>query len=240
MTIPLTLLGYGRMGQAIERIIPDFPGLSVQAIKKRGKDSKQALKGAGAAIDFSVAECVEEHVSVAASEKVPLLIGVTGLSSKTHQKIQEAAAHIPLCYAPNTSIGIAVMHHLTQKAAALLADYDIEICETHHKQKVDAPSGTALHLGQAAAAGRSIPLDEAMIYPHTEKRKEGQIGFAVMRGGAVTGDHHVNFFGSEDIITLSHRSLSRDLFARGALVLAEKLARKDKGLYKVSELLGLY
>lgn len=237
MTLNLALFGYGRMGKAIEGLLPSFEAFTLTSLKKRG--DAVDLKGAHMIIDFSVATSVDEHLEAAVEASVPMLIGVTGLSKATHENMHEASKHIPLCYAPNTSIGIAVLHHLTQKAASLLGEYDIEILETHHKHKVDAPSGTAIHLGEAAALGRKLNLPDHMTYPHTKKRELETIGFSVMRGGAVVGDHHVNFLGEEDVITLTHRALNRDLFARGALQLALKLSKREKGFYNVADLLEL-
>ena len=237
--LKLVLLGYGRMGQRVEKLLPHYPGIMLHSIKKRD-DSLKVLKDAHIAIDFSTAGGVDAHIDAAITYKVPLLICVTGLASTTHKKMTEAAFHIPICYAPNTSIGIAILNHFVEKTANLLREYDIEICEIHHKHKVDAPSGTSLLLGEAAAKGRSVNLSEYKVYPHTHKRQEGQIGFAVMRGGSAPGEHHVNFFGDEDMITLTHKSYTPDLFAKGALDLGVKLAKKENGFYTVSDLLNLF
>lgn len=237
MTIHIALFGYGRMGKAIESATQSSNSFRIQSIHTREKSPP--LQGVHAAIDFSTAESLEVHIKKACEERIPLLIGVTGLSEKTEKSIEEAGKHIPICHAPNTSVAIAILSHFTQKAASLLKNYDIEILESHHKHKVDAPSGTALSLGKAAAKGRGVDFSQASTYPHTHLRKDGQIGFSVIRGGNVIGEHHVHFLGEEDTIILSHKALNRNLFAQGALQLTKKLMEKSPGVYTTSELLGL-
>ncbi len=237
MTIHIALFGYGRMGKAIESAAQSSNHFHIQSIHTREKSTP--LKGANVAIDFSTAESIDTHIKKACEEGIPLLIGVTGISEKTEKSIEEAGKHIPICHAPNTSVAIAILSHFTEKAASLLKNYDIEISESHHKYKVDAPSGTALSLGKAAAKGRGVDFSTTSTYPHTGKRSDREIGFSVIRGGNVIGEHHIHFLGEEDTITLSHRALNRNLFAQGALQLAENLMEKSPGVYSVSELLGL-
>jgi 4-hydroxy-tetrahydrodipicolinate reductase len=250
-SISIALCGYGKMGQSIEKIMPDFPKLRLLGIKVKSLKDQNAsqcffyetstfFEKADIIVDFSTPKAANEHLAAALLYKKPLLIGTTGLDEKTFQSLQEASKHIPVLIAANTSLGICVMSDFVKKAATLFGEeFDIEIHEVHHKHKKDAPSGTALMLGKAAAKGRNIDFEQAKIYPHDKERVKGNIGFSVSRGGSVVGVHSISFIGEDEIFTLSHKGLTRSLFARGALRLTELLVEKQPGFYSINDLYHL-
>ena len=173
-----------------------------------------------------------------------LVIGTTGLSEAQEKQIAQAAKSTPILYCANTSVGVNLLLKLVEQAArALGPEWDIEIVETHHNQKIDAPSGTALALGHAAAKGRDVALDDVMVSGRdgiTGERQAGDIGFAVMRGGNVAGEHSVMFFGDDERIEITHIANQRAIFARGALTAARFIASvKAPGLYSMNDVLGL-
>ncbi|ETI63043.1 dihydrodipicolinate reductase [Sphingobium sp. C100] len=194
-------------------------------------------------IDFSVPGALSAHLDACIAAKKPILIGTTGLETVHHAMIDEAAALIPVLQTGNTSLGVNLLAALVEKAAAGLGDdWDIEIVEMHHRHKVDAPSGTALLLGEAAARGRGITLAD-----HSERgrdgitgvRKEGAIGFAALRGGSVAGDHQVIFAAEGERIEIGHRAENRIIFARGAVKGARWLLGQPAGRYDMKGVLGL-
>ena len=195
------------------------------------------------AIDFSFHTASAENAMRAAEYKKPLVIGTTGFTDEEQATIKAASQQTAIVLAPNMSIGINILLSIVEKTAALLdTAYDIEILEMHHKSKVDAPSGTALALGRAAAKGRGITLDEAMRaerFGNIGKRIEGEIGFATLRGGDVVGDHTVIFAGDGERIEFSHKATSREVFAIGAYRAAFWLMNKESGLYSMKDVLGL-
>jgi 4-hydroxy-tetrahydrodipicolinate reductase len=170
-----------------------------------------------------------------------LIIGTTGLTPEQHESVAIAAETTPIFQAPNMAVGVNLLFALTERIAALLGeDYDIEILEMHHRHKVDAPSGTALGLGQAAAKGRGVGLDDVARRGRdgiTGERKPGDIGFAVLRGGDVVGDHTVVFAGNGERLELTHKASSRAVFARGAVRAALWTAGQPPGLYSMKDML---
>ena len=191
-------------------------------------------------IDFTVPAATVTHVRLAARQKKSLVIGTTGLGAAEEKEIREAAQTCAIVYAANMSIGVNLMLALVEQAAAKLGpEFDIEIAETHHKHKKDAPSGTALALGKAAAKGRGITLDEKQIADRGGERRPGAIGFSVQRGGDVVGEHTVSFFGAGERVALTHIASDRALFARGALRAARWVADRPPGLYSMRDVLGL-
>jgi 4-hydroxy-tetrahydrodipicolinate reductase len=172
--------------------------------------------------------------------KIPILVGTTGLAENADALIAEAAKQVAVLRAPNTSLGVALMAELVERAAAVLGpEWDIEIAETHHRMKTDAPSGTALLLGQAAARGRGTDLNSERGRDGTGlKRERGAIGFASLRGGTAAGDHDVMFLGPDERLILSHRAENRMIFARGALAGARFLVGKPAGLYSMRDVIG--
>jgi 4-hydroxy-tetrahydrodipicolinate reductase len=206
-------------------------------------DARSALAGARVAIDFSLPEATLENLEACVSGKCPLVIGTTGHSSAVRGAIDVAAHEIPIVMAPNMSLGVNLLLRLVELAAQKLDEsYDIEVFEAHHRKKKDAPSGTALALGSAAARGRGVALQDVSEHDRhgaNVPRRHGAIGFSVFRGGDVVGDHTVTFAGLGERIELTHRASDRLAFARGAVVAARWLVGKQPGLYSMQDVLGL-
>jgi 4-hydroxy-tetrahydrodipicolinate reductase len=194
-------------------------------------------------IDFSAPDGLEGHLQTALAAERPIVIGTTGLASDHHRMIDDVARTIPVLQAANMSLGVNLLAHLVREAAARLGDeWDVEIVEMHHRHKVDAPSGTALLLGQAAAEGRGVSLNEVSERGRdgiTRPRLPGHIGFASLRGGSVAGDHQVVLAAEGERIELGHRAESRAVFARGAIEAALWLIGKPAGRYGMTDVLGL-
>jgi 4-hydroxy-tetrahydrodipicolinate reductase len=206
-------------------------------------DALEAFAKAQAVIDFTGPEATVAFAGLAAQARAVHVIGTTGLSDDDLKAINAAARHAVIVRAGNMSLGVNLLVKLTEKvAAALDADFDIEITEAHHNQKVDAPSGTALMLGQAAAAGRGVDLVDVRDGGRdgiTGARKRGDIGFTAIRGGDIVGDHDVLFAAMGEQITLRHRATDRAVFARGALKAALWGQDKPPGEYDMMDVLGL-
>ena len=206
-------------------------------------DPIEVFAAAHAVIDFTTPAASVRHAELAAQGQVAYVVGTTGLTPEEQGAIERAARHTPVVQAANMSLGINVLLDLVERAAAMLdEDYDIEVLEMHHRWKVDAPSGTALALGRAAAAGRNAALDEVAQRGRdgmTGPRKRGDIGFAALRGGDVTGDHSVIFAAEGERIELTHKAASREIYARGALKAALWARGKPSGLYSMKDVLGL-
>ena len=217
----------GRMGKAIQAAIAESSGFEL------ANDQGDVL------IDFSAPDALRASLDRAISAGVPLLIGTTGLIDEHEALIAEAAKTNPILRAPNTSLGIALLADLTERAARILGpeQWDIEILEAHHSRKADAPSGTALHLGEAAKRGRGEATEERGRDGTGLKRQTGAIGYSAIRGGTVAGDHDVMFLGPEERLILSHRAENRSIFARGALVAAKFLRGKPAGLYSMRDVI---
>ncbi len=188
-------------------------------------------------IDFTTADASAKHIWLAAKHHKPYVIGTTGLTDAQEQEINDAAKEAPILYATNMSLGVNMLLALVEQAAAKLGpEWDIEIAETHHKHKVDAPSGTALALGKAAASGRNSAFSP--IINREGERKSGDIGFSVQRGGDVAGEHNVTFFAEGERLELGHKAGNRALFAKGALRAALWLKDQPYGLYSMRDVLG--
>lgn len=218
----------GRMGQAIQAAIAEDAGFQLD------NDNGDVL------VDFSAPDGLRASLDRAVSAGVPLLIGTTGLIEEHDALIAEATKSIPILKAPNTSLGVALLADLVERAAHVLGpeQWDIEIVETHHRAKADAPSGTALHLGSAAERGRKMDAKEELGRCGTGLLREvGSIGYAAIRGGTVAGDHDVMFLGPDERLILSHRAESRAIFARGALTAARFLVGKPAGLYSMRDVI---
>jgi 4-hydroxy-tetrahydrodipicolinate reductase len=218
----------GRMGQAIAAAANDDPRFAID------QDHADVL------IDFSAPAALQASLDRALSAGVPILIGTTGLDATADEQIAAAAKNVAVLRAANTSLGVALLAELAERAARVLGpEWDIEIAETHHRNKADAPSGTALMLGKAAARGRNVALKAERDRDGTGlKREEGAIGFASVRGGTAAGDHDVLFLGPNERLILSHRAENRMIFARGALAAAAFLAGKPAGLYSMRDVIG--
>jgi 4-hydroxy-tetrahydrodipicolinate reductase len=231
----------GRMGVALAAAITEAAQQPL-GVDKGGS----VLKLAGDAdvlVDFSSPAALEATLDACVAAGTPIVIGTTGLEERHHYLIDDAAKDIAVLQTGNTSLGVTLLAHLVREAATRLdADWDIEVVEMHHRMKVDAPSGTALLLGQAAAEGRGINLDTCSERGRdglTGARGRGNIGFASLRGGTVAGDHDVIFAGSEEVITLSHRAENRMIFARGAVRAALWLLQQKPDRYTMPQVLGL-
>lgn len=218
----------GRMGQAIRSAAESSSDVE---IVERGD----------VLVDFSAPAALQASIASARSSGQALVIGTTGLDASADPEIAEAAREIPLLRAANTSLGVALLSDLVERAARVLGpEWDIEVLEMHHRMKADAPSGTALALGEAAARGRAIDLRAASERGRDGtglQRTEGAIGFASLRGGTVAGDHDVIFAGPEERLILSHRAESRAIFARGAIAAARFLKGKPAGLYSMRDVI---
>jgi 4-hydroxy-tetrahydrodipicolinate reductase len=220
----------GRMGKAIAAAVADDPGFALDV------DHADVL------VDFSAPAALEASLDRAVSGGIPILVGTTGLQPDHHAAIAEAAKSVAVIHAPNPSLGINHLRDLVEQAAARLGpEWDVEILEMHHRRKVDAPSGTALMLGQSAAKGRGSTLQELSRFdrigepPHS--REPGTIGYASLRGGSVAGEHVVILATDGERIELGHRAESRAIFARGALAAARFLAGKPAGLYAMQDVI---
>ena len=191
-------------------------------------------------VDFSAPAALQASLDQAVSNNMPILVGTTGLDDSADEQIAAAAEQIAVLRAANTSLGIALLADLVERAAKVLGpDWDIEITETHHRMKADAPSGTALLLGRAAARGRASDLEAENARLGTGlTRRRGAIGFASLRGGTVAGDHDVLFLGPDERLVLSHRAESRMIFARGALAAARFLVGRPAGVYSMGDVIG--
>jgi 4-hydroxy-tetrahydrodipicolinate reductase len=208
-----------------------------------GDDAEALLRSADVAIEFTAPEATAEHAALAARLRKPLVIGTTGLHGAEEDAVRDAARAIPIVWAANTSLGINLLMGLVEQVASRLGqDWDIEIIEMHHRHKVDAPSGTALALGRAAAAARGAEFGEVAVRGRdgiTGPRPAGAIGFAALRGGDNIGEHHVIFAGLGEQLELTHRATNRGIYAKGAVRAALWLADKPPGLYGMKEVLGL-
>ena len=232
----------GRMGQALARAIADAGHESTGGID-RGGDAAGLADRSEALVDFSTPAALETNIHAAIGAGIPIVIGTTGLEERHHTAIDNAARQIAVLQTGNTSLGVTLLAHLVREAASRLGpEWDIEIVEMHHRMKVDAPSGTALLLGEAAAAGRGIDLaaqSERGRDGHTGARERGAIGFASLRGGTVAGEHSAILAGDEERLTLSHSAENRMIFARGAVRAAEWLIGREPGRYTMGDVLGL-
>lgn len=210
---------------------------------KAGSDIAALFAASDVVIEFALPEASVAHAALAANAKKPLVIGTTGLDAKAHEALVAAAKSAPILWAPNMSLGVNWLLALVEQTAKRLGeDYDIEILEMHHRHKVDAPSGTALALGKAAAEGRKIDLAAKSQRTRdgiTGARKPGDIGFATLRGGDNAGEHRVIFAAEGEMLELGHRATSRRVFAHGAVVAAQWLAKQKPGLYAMKDVLEI-
>lgn len=257
----------GRMGQALVREVtltdgvtlsaalehPDSPVIGADATEGLaglapsgiliGGDARAFVDACDAVIDFTRPDATLSLAKLTAATQTIHVIGTTGFTETQERTLADAARHTVLVKAPNMSLAVNLLMHLTEKVAGVLdAAYDIEIVEMHHRHKVDAPSGTALGLGQAAAAGRGVALENVWCKTrdgHTGERPAGEIGFATLRGGDVVGDHTVVFAGSGERLELTHKASDRRIYARGAVHCAVWAQGKAAGCYGMRDVLGL-
>lgn len=266
MSVKICIIGAaGRMGKniaaavfnndnaeaagAVDRKGSDALGQNLYEMAGCGKGgpviTDDILKGAESAdviIDFTGAEPTYNNLSMYEKAGKPVVIGSTGFSAEQKKAIEKLSEKIPVILAPNMSLGVNVAIELIEEAARLLKGYDIELVETHHNKKKDAPSGTAMAMAEAAAKGAGLNLEENAVYARhgiIGERKPNEIGIQTLRGGDVAGDHTVFFFGNGERIEVTHRAHSRQTFAQGAVTAAIWLAGKPKGLYNMKDVLGL-
>ncbi|MDX3929968.1 MAG: 4-hydroxy-tetrahydrodipicolinate reductase [Shinella sp.] len=257
----------GRMGQTLIRIIHAVEGVRLFAAVERtgsafvGKDAGEiaglgpigvpvtdapleAFLEAEGVLDFTAPAATVEFAGLAAQARIVHVVGTTGCSAADEEKIRAAARHARIVKSGNMSLGVNLLGVLTEQAARALGpkDWDIEVLEMHHRHKVDAPSGTALLLGEAAARGRGIALQDNSVRVrdgHTGARPAGSIGFATLRGGSVVGEHSVLLAGEGETVTLSHSATDRTIFARGAVRAALWARDRKPGFYSMLDVLGL-
>ncbi|MFN4040617.1 MAG: 4-hydroxy-tetrahydrodipicolinate reductase [Brevundimonas sp.] len=232
----------GRMGRAVSQVLDAREDVVVAARYDWGETPDLSL--CDVVIDFSTPEASVALARQAAERGGPaLVIGSTGLTPEQEAEIEKAAETVAIVRSGNFSLGVNMLIGLVEHAALRLdaRDWDIEILETHHRRKVDAPSGTALMLGEAAAAGRGADLAELRSAPYdgiTGERETGKIGFAALRAGGVVGDHTVMFASEDEVLTLSHSAIDRSLFAKGAVAAAAWVRSRQPGLYDMQDVLG--
>lgn len=232
----------GRMGQALVEAIMAAGQTHAGGVDKGG-DVAALVAASDVLVDFSSPVALEANLDACIAAGKPIVIGTTGLEERHHYLIDDAARDIPVLQTGNTSLGVTMLAALVRQAAAQLGDdWDIEILEMHHRHKVDAPSGTALLLGEAAAKGRNIDLktnSERGRDGITGARQAGTIGFASLRGGSVAGDHVVIFASDNERIELIHRAENRAIFAKGAVKAAIWLTNRKAGRFGMGEVLGV-
>lgn len=232
----------GRMGRALAEAVA-AAGETLSGGIDKGGDPVALAAASDVLVDFSSPHALEANLDAAADAGIPIVVGTTGLEERHHWLCDHAAERTAVLQTGNTSLGVTLLAHLVREAASRLGeDWDIEIVETHHRMKVDAPSGTALLLGEAAASGRGIALADASVRGRdgiTGARQAGTIGFAALRGGTVAGDHTVHFLADNERLSLSHLAENRLIFARGAVRAAQWLLGKPAGRYTMPEVLGL-
>ncbi len=252
----------GRMGRTLVRTLHETPGFALfGALEASGRpdlgqdagvlagipangvvvtdDPLPLIANAQAIIDFTTPKVSVELAALAAQARIVHVIGTTGFSTDDERKIKAASRHAVIVKSGNMSLGVSLLAALVKQAAKALPDFDIEILEMHHRHKVDAPSGTALLLGHAAAEGRSVSLDEKRTQSRDGARGDGMIGFSSLRGGTVIGEHKVIFAGAGERIELGHIAEDRAIFARGAIAAARWGQEKKPGLYAIADVLGL-
>ncbi len=203
-------------------------------------DIELFLNSCDIVIDFSLPEACETLLEAAIKTPKPLVIGTTGLSTHQLNLLKQASENMPILYATNMSLGVALLNKLVYQAAAALEDFDIEIVEMHHKHKKDAPSGTALTLGESAALGRGVDLDKVRVSGrdgNIGERSKDEIAVMALRGGDIVGRHTVGFYNEGEFIELNHTATSRNTFSKGAIRAASWLADKEAGLYSISDCL---
>jgi 4-hydroxy-tetrahydrodipicolinate reductase len=205
-------------------------------------DPAVAIRGAQVAIAFALPQVTPAIVAACVAARCPLVLGTTGHTPDQRSIVDQATTQIPIVMTSNFSLGVNLLFKLAEQTArALNTDYDIEIYEAHHRNKKDAPSGTALSLGEAAAKGRGVSLKEKAVYERygdTGARERGSIGFSVVRGGDIIGDHTVTFAGVGELIELTHRATDRNAFAQGALHAARWIVGKSPGMYSMQDVLA--
>jgi len=245
----------GRVGKLVIDDLKETDDISLSSVFVREKlnfsidpsilvstSVKSFLNACDIVIDFSLPEACETLLEAAIETPKPLVIGTTGLSIHQLNLLKQASENMPVLYATNMSLGVALLNKLVRKASAALEGFDIEIVEMHHKHKKDAPSGTALTLGESAAAGRGLDLDKVRVSGrdgNIGERSKDEISVMALRGGDIVGRHTVGFYNDGEFIELNHTATSRNTFSKGAIRAASWLVGKKPGLYSISDCLEL-
>ncbi len=233
----------GRMGRAIAAVLAEQAAATLAGGATRGEDPAALAARCDVLVDFSAPDALATHLDAAVAAGKPIVLGTTGFAAEQQAAIDEAARSVAVLQSANMSLGVNLLAHLVGEAAARLGDdWDVELVEMHHRHKADAPSGTALLLGAAAAKGRGVALEAVAERGRdgiTGARTAGHIGFASLRGGSVAGDHPATFAAEGERLELGHRAESRDIFARGAVRAAIWLEGRPPGRYKMADVLGL-
>ncbi|MBL0708375.1 MAG: 4-hydroxy-tetrahydrodipicolinate reductase [Sulfurimonas sp.] len=245
----------GRVGQLIIEDLKNTQDISLSSVFVRNElnfsidpsvlvstDINSFLDACDIVIDFSLPEACESLLKATLKHPKPLVIGTTGLNKKQLELLKQASQIMPILYATNMSLGVALLNKLVYQASAALKGFDIEIVEMHHKHKKDAPSGTALTLGESAAKGRGLDLDKVRISArdgNIGERSEDEISVMALRGGDIVGRHTVGFYNDGEFIELNHTATSRNTFSKGAIRAGAWLANKKAGLYSISDCLEL-
>ncbi len=205
-------------------------------------DTEELFKRSDVIIDFTIAKGTEALLEIALEHPKPLVIGTTGLSVHQQNLLKEASLKMPILYATNMSLGVAVLNRLVELASKSLSDFDAEIVEYHHRYKKDAPSGTAITLGESLARGRDLNLDEVRVSGRNGligERKKDEIAIMALRGGDIVGRHTVGFYNDGEFIELNHTATSRATFAKGAIKAAKWIVTQENGLYNIQDCLSL-
>ncbi len=245
----------GRVGKLLLQDLKLTPDMSVSCVYVRNEldfaidpsilittDMKSFLNASDVIIDFSLPDACETLLETAMSTPKPLVIGTTGLDTHQLNLLKDASEIMPILYATNMSLGVALLNKLVYQASAALEGFDIEIVEMHHKHKKDAPSGTALTLSESAAAGRSLDIDKVRVSGrdgNIGERTKDEIAVMALRGGDIVGRHTVGFYNDGEFIELNHTATSRNTFSKGAIRAAGWLASRESGLYSISDCLEL-
>ena len=233
----------GRMGKALIEAVKLNPNVSEGSILKRGDDIKRVLKDFDVLIDFTRPEATLDALSICQSAGKAMVIGTTGFSDDALKVIDQASSDIPIVFAPNMSVGVNLTLKLLETTAKVIGtDSNIEIVEAHHRHKVDAPSGTALKMGEIIANTLGRDLSECAVYGHEGKegpRDRQTIGFSSIRGGDVVGEHTVTFFMEGERVEITHKASSRMTYANGAVKACQWLTNQPNGLYSMQDVLDL-
>ncbi len=245
----------GRVGKLLLENLEESSNMILSSVYVRNKlnvlvdptvlittDLKSFLDACDLVIDFSLPDACEALLEAAMLTPKPLVIGTTGLNTHQLNLIKEATLKMPILYATNMSLGVALLNNLVEQAASALKGFNIEIVEMHHKHKKDAPSGTALTLGEHAARGRNLELDKVRVSGrdgNIGERSKDEIAVMALRGGDIVGRHTVGFYNDGEFIELNHTATSRSTFSKGALSAGEWLVDKEPGLYSIKDCLGL-
>jgi len=245
----------GRVGRLLIDDIAKSEGIEVTVIHVRKElnfaladgiavtnDVMAFLEKCDIVIDFSLPEACEKLLETALKHPKPLVIGTTGLSSHQLNLLKEASENMPVLYATNMSLGVALLNKLVHQASQALADFDIEIVEMHHRHKKDAPSGTALTLAESAAKARELDLDKVRVSGrdgNIGERSKEEIAVMALRGGDIVGRHTVGFYNDGEFLELNHTATSRETFSKGAIRAAKWLVNQESGFYSINDCLGI-